>query len=124
MGCAQSADSESASTTPTIVRNSYSVIPSAEALGRIKELWAKWDYDAQGKIELAAFRGASVKVGPYESRVLDQLSAMDFDSDGFVTSDEWDKYFASAAETLAPDELSVVLDDLSAAADTMVRAHT
>ena len=89
----------------------------------ITELFNRWDV-ADGandqKIEVEAFRGGSVKVGPHESRVLELLAQMDFDGDGYVTYDEWHQFFATAAGSLSPEEFGDVMKDLADAADNMV----
>jgi len=44
---------------------------------------------------------------------------MDYDSDGFITKDEWEKYFAASAG-LSDDEFGIIVDSMSSAADTAV----
>ena len=60
---------------------------TAKQLASIQELFAQFDIDGQGKLPLANFSQASLKVGPHESGILEKLKEMDFDSDGFITKD-------------------------------------
>ena len=70
---------------------------------RVKELFTTWDIDASGKLELAAFIGAVIKVGPHQTKVLAQLQDMDADKDGFVTKEvTTPKQLPAASARLCP----------------------
>ena len=56
-------------------------------MDRVKSIFSTWDIDSAGKLELAAFTGAIVQVGPHETKILDRLKDMDIDNDGFVTQE-------------------------------------
>ena len=57
---------------------------TAARLGRVKEIFSAWDIDSKGMLELQAFAGATIKVGPHESHILAKLQEMDVNGDGFV----------------------------------------
>jgi len=92
---------------------------SAAQLKRIQDLFDMFDLDTLGKLPLVNFFSASLKVGPHESGVLEKLKEMDYDSDGFITRDEWEKYF-TAMTVLTDDEFTEIYDELSATADICV----
>lgn len=58
-----------------------------QRLARVKSIFTTWDMDGTGKIEISAFKGTTVKAGPVESKVLDQLSVMDYNDDGYVVAE-------------------------------------
>lgn len=58
-----------------------------EAEKRVTELFKHWDIDGGKKLELAAFTGASMQLGPHESKLLARLADMDLDKDGYITDE-------------------------------------
>lgn len=91
-----------------------------EKIERVKSLFGVWDLDAQGKLELAAFTGAIVQVGPIETKVLARLADMDVDKDGFVTLEEWLKWFTETATALNGNEFDLIMEEMEASAEEMV----
>ena len=80
----------------------------ADKSTRVKSLFTTFDMDDSGKLELAAFTGAVVQVGPHQTKVLDRLTDMDIDHDGFVTKEvgcppvPLNPYCSAAAPTCTP----------------------
>jgi len=101
--------------TPQDVDVEVPVALSADRLKRIQNLFTEFDVDGLGNLPLSNFSAASLKVGPHESGILTKLKDMDYDTDGFITKDEWEKYFTAMAE-LSDEEFSVIIDDMSNAA--------
>jgi len=91
-----------------------------QRLARVKSIFTTWDMDGTGKIEISAFKGTTVKAGPVESKVLDQLSVMDYNDDGYVVAEEWEQYFALTCESLSDDEFELLMADIAEAASNMV----
>lgn len=58
-----------------------------EAEKRVTELFKHWDIDSTQKLDLAAFSGASMQLGPHDSKLLSRLADMDLDKDGFITDE-------------------------------------
>ena len=81
----------------------------------VMALFKTFDTAENGMISLASLKGATVKVGPSESSVLQRMQEMDLNGDGFVEQSEWEVYFATVVETLSDDELKFILDELSEA---------
>jgi len=86
----------------------------------VVELFKHWDIDATKKLELSAFTSASMQVGPHESKLLARLADMDLDKDGFITDEEWLKWFTATAGMLNPEEFDMVMTEMTDAADNMV----
>ena len=93
---------------------------SAEMKGEVMELFKAFDVDGTGKVPLARLRGATVKAGPNEHKVLKTLAEMDFNADGFVEASEWEMYFAAAEGSLSKEELNVILSDLKTAGSDLI----
>ena len=68
----------------------------ANKTAAVKSLFGTWDIDSTGKLELAAFTGVVMKVGPHQTKILSRLTDMDIDKDGFVTKE------VSASAAFAP----------------------
>jgi|EP00900_Chrysochromulina_parva_P002095 Ca2+-binding EF-hand superfamily protein len=85
---------------------------SPERLGKVRTIFKEWDYDESGTLDVEEFTHVSINVGPSERKVLQHLRDMDFNGDGKIEPQEWEKYFALLTEHL--DELSFqsVLDDM------------
>jgi len=105
---------------PTLEEAPKSATLSAAATKRVEELFNLWDIDEAGKLELKAFTEASMQVGPHETKLLTRLGDMDIDHDGFITADEWAKWFAGTATVLNSEEFDLVMTEMSDAADNMV----
>ena len=85
---------------------------SAEMKGEVMELFKAFDVDGTGKVPLARLRGATVKAGPNEHKVLKTLAEMDFNADGFVEASE-------DAEKSVREALNEVPMPADVAADTL-----
>jgi len=96
--------------------------PALDAAGlkRVVDLFKLWDIDSAGKLELKAFTEASMQVGSHEVKLLSRLADMDFDGDGFITDEEWQKRFTAMAGALSADEFDLVMTEMGDAADNMV----
>ena len=89
---------------------------SAARLQRVQALFAEWDVGGAGRFEIAGFeKQSTMKVGPHESQLLARLGDMDVDGDGYITKEEWQDYFGSAAAALKDDEFDIILDELASA---------
>ncbi|KAL1511783.1 hypothetical protein AB1Y20_009500 [Prymnesium parvum] len=88
---------------------------SPAQLKKIQDLFNEFDIDSLGKLPLAHFASSSLKFGPHESDFMTQLEQMDYDSDGFITKDEWEKYYTATAG-LSEDEFNVIVEHMSNAA--------
>jgi len=92
----------------------------ADKSTRVKSLFTTFDMDDSGKLELAAFTGAVVQVGPHQTKVLDRLTDMDIDHDGFVTKEEWLTWFTATAGKLNTEEFNLIMEEMHATAEEMV----
>eukprot|EP00908_Phaeocystis_cordata_P016494 Transcript_27754.p1 GENE.Transcript_27754~~Transcript_27754.p1 ORF type:complete len:385 (+),score=173.07 Transcript_27754:142-1296(+) len=88
-------------------------------MDRVKSIFSTWDIDSAGKLELAAFTGAIVQVGPHETKILDRLKDMDIDNDGFVTQEEWLKWFTETSSALTSTDLDVIFGEMEESAESM-----
>lgn len=61
-----------------------------------------------------------MQVGSHEVKLLSRLADMDFDGDGFITDEEWQKWFTAMAGALSADEFDLVMTEMGDAADNMV----
>jgi len=102
--------------TGTAEEEGTSLSLSAAQLSKIKDLFSQFDVDSMGKLPLTNFNSASLKVGPHEAGILQKLKEMDYDSDGFITKDEWEKYFTASA-TLSEDEFNIIIESMASAAE-------
>jgi len=73
-----------------------------------------------GKLHVKTFKDASMQLGAVKAHPLAQLATMDADGDGYISQEEWDTWFATAAGTLAKDEFDCILADMHEAAEGVV----
>lgn len=94
-------------------------LPPGPNRDKAMALFKLFDTEATGKISIQDLKGATVKMGPIESRVLQNMRDMDYNDDGFVEEYEWEMYFATVVMSLTNDEFDAIVDDLSTAGSNM-----
>mmetsp|Transcript_22667 Transcript_22667/g.69235 ORF Transcript_22667/g.69235 Transcript_22667/m.69235 type:complete len:381 (+) Transcript_22667:132-1274(+) len=86
----------------------------------IHALHSKFDIDGTGVLALDLLSSVKIKFGPHHASLLGQLVHMDYDADGMITKEEWERYFEATAASLTPDEFRTVISDFSEAADHFI----
>ena len=85
----------------------------------VKSLFRVFSSDETSPIELAKLAGdATVEVGPVKENVLQKMSMMDANADGFVTLDEMSDYFTMVGGALSDDEFELILGEMTDNAQT------
>jgi len=82
----------------------------------IDTLFKAWDWNDDGKIEIARLSSNGVNMGPHKASVFSQLEKMDLDADGHVDKKEMQTYFGLLKQMTTAEEFQSAISEMSDAA--------
>ena len=83
---------------------------------KLDALYKSFDTEGKGMLDIQKLKSVRVEIGPAKASVFQTLVDMDINSDGYVEKSEWDLYFGAVSASLSPEELDLIIADLTEAA--------